>query len=107
MTVKTMKMVVVSVPTRRGNHRFSSAVANVAEPYWMAEVTAIWPRRLNHPVNQPQAGPPSLDAQKYRAPAVGIEDAISAIAMATSTHNTPTNSQPHVIATGPPLLNAR
>ena len=29
----------------------------------MAAVTAIWPTRLNQPVNQPQAGLPSLDDQ--------------------------------------------
>jgi len=37
----------------------------------IAAVTAIWPTRLNHPVNQPQAGLPSFDDQKYRPPAVG------------------------------------
>ena len=72
----------------------------------MAAVTAIWPIRLNQPVNQPQAGPPSLDAQKYSAPAVGMDEAISPMAIATRTQNTPTSSQPQVIATGPPLLNA-
>jgi hypothetical protein len=107
--VKTRKIAVVSVPTTPGNHRFSRAVVKIAAPYWMAEVTAIWPTRLNQPVNQPQAGPPSLEAQKYSAPAVGIDEAISAIAIAiaTNTENTPTSSQPHVMATGPPLLNAR
>ena len=29
----------------------------------MAAVTAIWPMRLNQPVNQPQAGLPSFEAQ--------------------------------------------
>ena len=57
-------------------------------------------------MNQPHAGPPSLDAQKYSAPAVGIAEAISPMAIATSTQKAPTSSQPHVIATGPPLLNA-
>ena len=58
-------------------------------------------------MNQPHAGPPSLEAQKYRAPAVGIAEAISPIAMATSTQKAPTSSQPQVMATGPPLLKAR
>ncbi len=101
-----MKIATVSVPTRLGNHRFSSAVMKIAEPYWIAAVTAISPTRLNQPVNQPQAGPPSLEAQKYSPPAVGIDEAISPIAIATSTQNTPTSSQPQVTATGPPLLNA-
>ncbi len=68
----------------------------------MAAVTAICPSRLNQPVNHPQAGPPSFDAQKYSAPAVGIAEAISPNANATSTQNPPTSSQPQVIATGPP-----
>src|SRR5690606_30034944 len=105
ITVKTMKIVPVSLPMP-GNHRLSSAVVKIADPYWMAAVTAISPTRLNHPVNQPHAGPPSLDAQKYSAPAVGMAEAISPIAMATSTQKKPTRSQPHVMATGPPLLNA-
>ena len=36
----------------------------IAHPNPIAAVTAIWPIRLNQPVNQPQAGPPSFDAQK-------------------------------------------
>ncbi len=107
ITVKVMKTVVVSVPTRLGNHRLSSAVVKSAPPYWMEAVTAIWPIRPNQPVNQPQAGPPSLEAQKYNAPAVGIEEAISAIAIAMRMLKNPTNSQPQVMATGPPLLKAR
>jgi hypothetical protein len=72
----------------------------------MAAVTAIWPTRLNQPVNQPQAGPPSRLAQKYSPPAVGIAEAISPMASATRMQNPPTSSQPHVMATGPPLLKA-
>ena len=68
----------------------------------MAAVTEICPTRLNQPVNQPQAGLPSLDAQKYRAPAVGIAEAISPMAIATRIEKPPTISQPQVIATGPP-----
>ena len=37
---------------------------------------------------------------------MGYADAISAIASATSVDINPTISQPHVIATGPPLLKA-
>src|SRR2546422_977434 len=81
MTVNVMKTAPVSVPTASGNHRFNRAVAKSADPYWMEAVTAIWPTRLNQPVNQPHAGPPSLEAQKYSAPAVGIEEAISPIDM--------------------------
>ncbi len=62
--------------------------------------------RLNQPVNQPQAGPPRRLAQKYNAPAVGIAEAISPMAIATSTQKTPTSSHPHVTATGPPLAKA-
>ena len=69
-------------------------------------MTAIWPTRLNQPVNQPHAGLPSFEPQKYRPPAVGYFEAISPIASATSVQNTPTISQPQVIATGPPWLNA-
>jgi hypothetical protein len=29
----------------------------------MPAVMAIWPTRLNQPVNQPHAGPPIFDAQ--------------------------------------------
>jgi hypothetical protein len=61
---------------------------------------------LNQPVNHPHAGPPSRDAQKYSAPAVGMDEAISAIAIATSAVNTLTSTQPQMIATGPPLFNA-
>ena len=57
-------------------------------------------------MNQPHAGLPSLDAQKYRAPAVGIDEAISPIAIETMMEKAPTSSQPQVIATGPPLLKA-
>ncbi len=53
-------------------------------------------------MNQPQAAPPSRDDQKYKAPAVGMAEAISPIAIATSTHMPPTSSQPQVIAMGPP-----
>ena len=41
----------------------------------MAAVTEICPTRLNQPVNHPHAGLPSFDDQKYRAPAVGIDEA--------------------------------
>ncbi len=99
-----MKTAVVSVPIASGNHRLSNAVPKSAELYWMEAVTAIWPTRLNQPVNQPHAGPPSLEAQKYSAPAVGIEEAISPIAIEMSTQKNPTTSQPQVMATGPPLL---
>ena len=68
----------------------------------MAAVTAICPTRLNQPVNQPQAGLPSFDDQKYSAPAVGIDEAISPMAIDTRIENAPTSSQPQVIATGPP-----
>ena len=68
----------------------------------MAAVTEICPTRLNQPVNQPHAGLPSFDDQKYRAPAVGIDEAISPIAIDTRIENAPTSSQPQVIATGPP-----
>src|SRR5204863_8285396 len=76
----------------------------MAHPKPIAAVTAIWPMRLNQPVNQPQAGLPSFDAQKYRPPAVGYVEAISPIARATNVQNRPTISQPQVIATGPPWL---
>ncbi len=72
----------------------------------MAAVTEIWPTRLNQPVNQPHAGLPSLDAQKYRAPAVGIDEAISPIAIEMMIEKAPTISQPQVMATGPPKLKA-
>ena len=36
----------------------------MAQPKPIAAVTAIWPTRLNQPVNQPQPGLPSFDAQK-------------------------------------------
>jgi hypothetical protein len=35
----------------------------VAAPKSIAAVTAIWPMRLNQPVNQPHAGLPSRDDQ--------------------------------------------
>src|SRR5713101_4607841 len=35
----------------------------IAQPKPIAAVTAIWPMRLNQPVNHPQAGLPSLDDQ--------------------------------------------
>ena len=38
-------------------------MAKIASPYPIAAVTAIWPIRLNQPVNQPQAGLPSFDDQ--------------------------------------------
>ena len=72
----------------------------------MAAVTEICPTRLNQPVNQPHPGPPSVDDQKYSAPAVGIDEAISPMAIATSTENAPTSSHPHVTATGPPYAKA-
>ena len=78
----------------------------IAQPKPIAAVTAIWPSRLNQPVNQPQAGLPSFDDQKYRPPAVGYVEAISPIASETMMQKKPTSSQPHVIATGPPWLNA-
>src|SRR5690349_17453950 len=78
---------------------------NSAHPNPIAAVTAICPIRLNQPVNQPHAGLPSFDAQKYRPPAVGYVEAISPIAIATNVQKKPTISQPHVIATGPPWLN--
>src|SRR5438445_11834405 len=78
----------------------------VEHPEAIAAVTAIWPTRLNQPVNQPHAGLPSFDAQKYRPPAVGYFDAISPIPRATSVQNRPTISQPQVLATGPPWLAA-
>ena len=53
-------------------------------------------------MNQPHAGLPSLDDQKYRAPAVGIDEAISPIAIDTRIEKAPTSSQPQVMATGPP-----
>src|ERR687897_727233 len=64
MIVKTRKMVPVSVFTTSGNQRFSKAVVNTADPYRIAAVTEICPTRLNHPVNQPHAGLPNLEAQK-------------------------------------------
>src|SRR6185312_11066530 len=38
-------------------------VTNVAAPKSIAAVTAIWPTRLNQPVNQPHPGLPSRDDQ--------------------------------------------
>src|SRR2546423_11295286 len=76
----------------------------IAHPKPIAAVTAIWPMRLNQPVNHPQAGLPSFDAQKYRPPAVGYVDAISPIASATNVQKRPTINQPQVMATGPPWL---
>ena len=35
----------------------------IAQPKPIAAVTAIWPIRLNQPVNQPQPGLPSFDDQ--------------------------------------------
>src|SRR5215470_16735457 len=78
----------------------------IAQPNPIAAVTAIWPTRLNQPVNQPHAGLPSFEDQKYRPPAVGYVEAISPIASDTMMQKNPTISQPHVIATGPPWLNA-
>ena len=37
--------------------RFSSALMKNAAPKSMPAVTATWPRKLNQPVNQDQAGP--------------------------------------------------
>ncbi len=37
--------------------RFSSALMKNAQPKSMPAVTATWPRKLNQPVNQDQAGP--------------------------------------------------
>ncbi len=45
------------------NHRLINDEMNVAAPKSIAAVTAIWPIRLNQPVNQPQPGLPSRDDQ--------------------------------------------
>jgi len=44
----------------------SHEVVKIAAPNPIAAVTAIWPTRLNQPVNQPQPGVPpgSFDDQK-------------------------------------------
>ena len=80
----------------------------IAQPKPIEAVTAIWPTRLNHPVNQPHPGlPPGIfDDQKYNPPAVGYVEAISPSASETKMQKPPTISHPHVIATGPPWLNA-
>src|SRR5262245_57895474 len=78
----------------------------MAQPNPIAAVTSIWPTRLHHPVNQRHARLPSCDDQKYRPPDVGYVEEISPIASDTMMQKDPTINHPHVIATGPPWLNA-
>src|ERR687889_2505041 len=75
----------------------------------MAAVTATSPRKLNQPTYHAQASRlrrARRPAQKYRPPAVGYTEQISAIARATHSTKIPTSGQPMVIATGPPAFMA-
>ena len=48
---------VIQCAVLRLNTRVSSACTKNAAPKSMPAVTATWPRKLNQPVNQDQAGP--------------------------------------------------
>src|SRR5260221_1523465 len=66
----------------------------------------IRPTMLTQPVNQLQAGPPSLAAHQYGPPAVGKADVSSAIDQAMSMTAAPMIGQPIEIAIGPPAFHA-
>src|SRR5436305_8125497 len=86
--------------------RLRNAIVVVAAPKSIAAVTATSPRKLNQPTNQAHAGlfrRASAAAHQYRAPAVGYTEQTSAMASATSVTMPPTNSQPTVMDSGPPV----
>src|SRR5690242_7610987 len=67
----------------------------------MPAVMATCPIMFSHAVVHAQVFPPSRNAQKYKPPAVGYAEAISAIDAATASVSTLTRGQPTEFTIGP------
>src|SRR3954447_9678225 len=67
----------------------------------MPAVIETCPIMFSHAVTHPHRRPPMVRAQKYRPPAVGYAEAISAIEAATHMVNMLTIGQPIEFAAGP------
>src|ERR1017187_7535059 len=57
ISTPTKSAIVTQCAVLTPHSRFSSALMKNAQPKSMPAVIATWPRKLNQPVNQDQAGP--------------------------------------------------
>src|ERR1043165_9201525 len=88
----------------RPRSRVVAPMRKIAAAMLIPAVIATCPIMFSHAVVHAHPRPPSLYAQKYRPPAVGYAEAISAIDAATKRVKTLTMGQPMEFALGPANL---